>query len=65
VPGELVGAIHERAVALKCSAEDFAALGAPEKGPAAMAVDDAALTDKHLHGLRDIGHNTLARMLGR
>ena len=65
VPGELVGPIHERAVALKCSPDDFEALGAPEKGPAAMAVDEAALTDKHLHGIKDIGRNTALRMFGR
>ena len=64
VPGEQVGALHERAVALKLTEAEVGALGPPEPGPAVMAVDSSTLTDKHLHNMRNIASDAWHRLNG-
>ncbi len=65
VPSEAVAAIHEHAVALKLSEQEVAALGEPQPGPAAMEVDDATLTSKHLFSLKNLAGDTWNRLIGR
>jgi len=65
VPAEKVAAIAERAVALSLSEEEIAALDPPQLGPAAMSVDDATLTEKHLFSLRNLAGDSWNRLNGR
>ena len=65
VPGEMVAAMHERAVALTLTESEVAALEAPQPGPAAMTVDDDTLTSKHLFSLKNLAGDTWNRLIGR
>jgi hypothetical protein len=65
VPAEKIAAMSERAVALALSEAEVAALDPPQPGPAAMAVDDATLTSKHLFSVRNLAGDTWNRLIGR
>jgi hypothetical protein len=65
VPAEKIAAMSERAVALALSEAEVAALDPPQPGPAAMAVDDATLTSKHLFSLRNLAGDSWNRLNGR
>ena len=65
VPAENVSAIRERAVALSLDPGGVSALEPPQPGPAAMEVDDATLTSKHLTTLGSLAGDAWNRLNGR
>jgi hypothetical protein len=65
VPAEKVAAICENAVALSLTQAEVSALDPPQPGPAAMEVDDATLTSKHLFSVRNLAGDTWNRLIGR
>lgn len=65
VNADQVGAIHERAVALKLGAEACAALPEPSANPAVLRDDPGAGAEGPLERLSDLGRSAWKRISGR
>lgn len=65
VDADQIGAIHERAVALKLPIEACAALPEPSANPAVLREDPTAAAEGPLERLSDLGRSAWNRISGR